>query len=404
MATASILYHIHGLSGYKVLRIDFQNGEVFYHVKRNPQKQRCRYCNARWHRLVQNGTFTRQFHTLPTGLKKQWIILHGHELYCKECQKTYREPIPFAEGRSRYTKRFARYTIELCKVMTISDVASHLCVGWDLVKDLHKSYLRKHFKTRPLSKVRYIAIDEFATHKGHKYMTIVLDLETGMILHAHKGKGAESLQPFFKRLNYSKARIKSISIDMSPAFISAIENFFKGKVDIIHDPFHVVNMVNKALDETRRDLYRQVYGEKRNAIKGMRFVLLKGLEKLNANSLERMMELMELNKPLYQAYLLKEDLRAFWNLPNRKLGEQFLDSWIQQAKQTGLSHFGKLAKSINRHRKRLLTYFEHRISSGPLEGLNNKIKVLKRKAYGYRDDEYFKLRLYSLHLSKFKLV
>ena len=134
-------------------------------------------------------------------------------------------------------------------------------------------------------------------------------------------------------------------------------------------------------------------------MKGSRFLILKGMEKLNAGSLERLMELMEINEPLYQAYLLKEDFRMFWNLPDAATAASFLEAWIKQAEQLDLKHFTKLAKTLFDHAQGLLAYFKHRISTGPLEGLNNKIKVLKRQAYGFRDQEYFKLRLFFIHES-----
>ena len=130
---------------------------------------------------------------------------------------------------------------------------------------------------------------------------------------------------------------------------------------------------------------------------GSRFVLLKGLENLSPTGMDHLIDLMALNHPLYEAYLLKEELRLFWNLDDRKSGEGFLSSWLQQARQTGIRQFLKLAKTLERHRNGLLAYFSHRISTGPLEGLNNKIKVLKRQAYGFRDKEYFKLRLFFIH-------
>ena len=144
-------------------------------------------------------------------------------------------------------------------------------------------------------------------------------------------------------------------------------------------------------------MYRELIGQDRQVMKGSRFLLLKGMENLKPRSLERLMELMEVNKPLYQAYLLKEDLRMFWNLPDAIAAESFLSSWIHQATTLGLKHFVKLAHTLNDHRQGLLAYFKHRISTGPLEGLNNKIKVLKRQAYGFRDLTYFKLRLYFIH-------
>ena len=168
-------------------------------------------------------------------------------------------------------------------------------------------------------------------------------------------------------------------------------------MDIVHDPFHVTALASKAIDETRRDLYRQLQDEEKKAIKGTRFLLLHGLESLKESGMNRLITLMETNEPLYAAYMLKEDLRMFWSLPNAEAGKAFLDDWVQVARGLGNRYFAKLADTLDSHRPGLLAYFKHRISTGPLEGLNNKIKVLKRQAYGFRDMEFFKLRLYFLH-------
>ena len=282
-------------------------------------------------------------------------------------------------------------------MMPIKMVAKLLDVGWDLVKEIHKAHLKKRLKKKKWGKLRYLAVDEFAVQKGHRYMTVVLNLETGEILHAADGKNAQALIPFLKMLKSKKVDIKAIAIDMGHPYRHAIEQVFDDTVDIVHDPYHVVSLVNKAIDDVRRDLYRDKHGREKRVLKGSRFVLLKGLENLSPTGMDHLIDLMALNHPLYEAYLLKEELRLFWNLDDRKSGEGFLSSWLQQARQTGIRQFLKLAKTLERHRNGLLAYFSHRISTGPLEGLNNKIKVLKRQAYGFRDKEYFKLRLFFIH-------
>lgn len=270
-----------------------------------------------------------------------------------------------------------------------------LGVGWDLVKGIHKKHLAKKWQKRKLRQVRYVAIDEFAVQKGHQYMTVVMDLETGEILHAQEGKSAASVKVFLEKLK-REAKIKAIAADMSPAYKGAVEEVFGKGFDLVHDPFHVVALASRAIDETRRDLVREAAVKEKKVIKGSRFLLLRGLENLSEKGLNRMAELMNLNEPLYKAYLLKEDLRTFWSLPAAK-AKAFLEQWQEQARALGNRHFTKLADTLESHRNGLLSYFKHRISTGPLEGLNNKIKVLKRMAYGFRDQEYFKLRLYDLH-------
>ena len=397
MATTTFIYHALGLVGYILLRTEFAAGCVYFHVELARHKRRCRECGARWHELELAGQFERTFHALPVGHKRQFVVLHGHMQECHLCGSTLREPIFFAEGKRRHLKAFARYVVDLCGISTIKHVAGLLGVGWDLVKDIYKGHLRKRLRTRSLRKVRYIAVDEFATHKGHKYMTVVLDLETGEILHAHKGKDAAALVPFLRKLQRARAKLKAVAIDMSEAYVSAVKQVFRNKVAIVHDRYHVVALANKAIDETRRDMVREATLEDQRVIKGSRFLLLKGFENLTDSALQRLLDLMEFNEPLYRVYLLKEQLRIFWNQPDRKAGKSFLDLWIAQAKATENNHFVRLAKTLDEHRQALLSYFEHRISTGPLEGMNNKIKVLKRQTYGLRDMEYFKLRLLFLH-------
>ncbi len=396
MATTSYIYHTLGLVRYNHLSTKYHQGAVYYHVTKKREERICSECNASWDKLTLEGRFERHFRALPVGRRPQWVVLHGHFQHCRTCGRTLREPIDFAQGKRRRLKAFDRYVVDLCRIAPIKQVAQLLAVGWDLVKGIFKEHLSHQLQKRKFSNIRYLAVDEFALRKGHHYMTIVLDLETGQILHAQEGKDAQALVPFLEKLKRKKVQPLAVAMDMSPAYLQAVRQVFP-EVDIVHDPYHVVSMVNTAIDQTRRDIARELNDQDKQVIKGSRFLLLRGLESLNEYSLSKLMDLMEVNEPLYAAYLLKEDLRTFWNQPNEQSGAVFLDAWITQASSFNLPHFSKLAEALNRHRSGLLSYFRHRISTGPLEGLNNKIKVLKRQAYGFRDQLYFKLRLFFLH-------
>lgn len=397
MATTSYLYHSLGLRGYVHRCTEYLNGWIYHHIEQAPHQRTCRHCGARWKDLRLEGRFERTFFALPVGRRPQFIVLRGHRQRCVRCGKTLREPIAFTEGKQRYLKAFGRYVIELCRITTLQATADLLGVGWDLVKQIHKEHLCRKLRRRKLSKVRYLAVDEFAIQKGHRYMTVVLDLETGEILHAQRGREAGSLLPFLWKLKRRGARPLAVAMDMSEAYSNAVREVFGNEVDIVHDPYHVVVLANRAIDETRRAMVRQLQGEQRKILKGTRYLLLRGLENLSDNALDQLADLMEINQPLYRAYLLKEELRLFWNLPGSHAGGAFLDSWIEQARAIDNPQFTRLAQTLDDHRPGLLAYFRHRISTGPLEGLNNKIKVLKRIAYGFRDLEYFKLRLFFLH-------
>jgi transposase len=398
MATTSFIYHTLGLAHYTHLKTEYRNGAVYLHVKRKDDERYCAGCHARWTKLVMDGRFQRVFLALPIGRRHQYIVLHGHEQNCSNCGKTLREPIPFAKGKRQRLKSFDRFVVELCQIAPIKHVAQFLSIGWDTVKEIFKEHLEHRFQKRKLRKVRYIAIDEFSIRKNHQYMTVVLDLESGEILYVNEGKEANALLPFLYKLKRKRAKLSAVAIDMSPAYRNAIRQVFP-EVDIVHDPYHVVALVNKAIDNTRRDMVRNLSGPDRECIKSSRFLLLKGNEKLSPESRQRLPQLMELNEPLYQAYLLKEDLRMFWSFETEEQGRNFLNSWIAMAKDLNIKHFATLAETLDQHRQGLLAYFKHFISTAPLEGLNNKIKTLKRQAYGFRDNWYFKLRLYFIHES-----
>jgi transposase len=395
MATTSFVYHTLGLHGYRLIRTEYVDGCVYFHVERVRQKRKCRGCRARWNHLRLNGRFQREFIALPVGRRRVFIVLHGHYQKCSCCGRTLREPVPFACGMKRYVKAFERLVVDLCRIATIKHVADFLGVGWDLVKEIFKNHLRKRDKRRRFAQVRYLAIDEFAVRKGHRYMTLVMDLKSGHVLHVGDGKGGDAVVPFLRSLKRRGATIEAVAIDMWPAFIRAVTDALPG-VDIVHDPFHVVALANKALDDTRKELYRRLKGADSKVIKGTRFLLLKGGEKLDQPAIHHLSKLASMNEPLIRAYLLKEELRYFWSLTERK-ARRFLNAWIRRAQNCGLRHFEKLADVLLRHKPQILTYFKHRITTGPIEGLNNKVKVLKRQAYGFRDIEYFKLRLLFIH-------
>jgi transposase len=258
-------------------------------------------------------------------------------------------------------------------------VAGLLGVGWDLVKGVYKEHLRRRLKKRRLRKIRRIGVDEFAVHKGHKYMTVVLDLDTGEIVHAQEGKDGAALMPFLRRLRRARVRLEAVAIDMSAAYLNAIRTVFGDRVAVVHDRYHVVALANKAVDQTRRDLVRELSGDEKSALKGTRFLWLRAAENLKEDSLTRLMSMMTAHEPLFEAWLLKELLRDFWEFHDPVVGELFLDEWLELARATENKHLVRLAATLENHRAGLLAYFEHRITSAQVEGTNNKIKVLKRQ-------------------------
>jgi transposase len=176
---------------------------------------------------------------------------------------------------------------------------------------------------------------------------------------------------------------------------------------IVFDHFHVIKMFNDKLDELRRKLYRDAdTALRKRVLKGTRWLLLKSPEKLDENrgELNRLNKALELNQPLAIAYYLKEELRQLWLQETKNDAERFLDDWIRQAEDSQVPLLTKFAKTLSEHRQGLLSYYDFPISNGPLEGINNKIKTMKRQAYGFRDKEFFKLKIMAIHETKYALV
>ncbi len=287
--------------------------------------------------------------------------------------------------------------------MTLREVAAVSYLGWDTVKGIVKSDLGRRYGRIPLRAVRYLAVDEFHMGRKGRFMTVVLDLESGRILWVAKGRGSEALRKFFRRLRLARAKVQAVACDMSAAYWSAILKYLPG-VDVVFDHFHIIKLANEKIDELRRALVREADILERRFIKGTRYLLLMGEEHLPPEKYAALEQALRFNEPLSIAYYLKEELRYLWSQPTRAAMRRFLESWCAQALASGIGQMISLARTLRAHATGILNYFQHRISTGKLEGLNNKIKTLKRRAYGYRDQTFFIFKLYSLHESKFILT
>jgi transposase len=352
------------------------------------------------------GGLRRTLQHLPIGGKPVFLELEVARVHCSVCDTIRRVNVPFADERRVYTRAFARYVLELRRSMTITDVADHLGVSWWMVKDIEKRHLQKHYSRPRLKQLRRIAIDEISIGRGHRYLTVVLDLDSGAVVHVGDGKGAEALKLFWKRLRASRAKVAAVATDMSPAYIAAVLEHLPDAA-LVFDRFHVVKLFNEKLSDFRRELYREASDAlHKQVLKGTRWLLLKNPEHLDDDRGEsaRLEEALQLNQPLATAYYLKEELRQFWEQTSRAAAVRFLRRWCARARASGIRFLQKFANTLEGHRQGLLAWYDHPISTGPLEGTNNKIKTLQRQAYGFRDQVYFRLKIYALHESRYRLV
>src|SRR5512135_331513 len=387
--STSLLYHAFVIQGYRYVRTAHVQGQTIFTLGQEPDTCRCPACGSA--DVVSRGHVERRFRSLPIGLRPTFLVLPIPRVECRACGVVRQVDVTFADPRRSYTRRFERYVLELSRRMTIRDVAAHLGVGWDLVKDIQKRDLARRFARPKLKHLRRIAIDEIAVAKGHRYMTVVMDLDSGAVVFVGDGKGADALKPFWKRLRPSGAKVEAVAMDMSAAYRGAVAARLKRAV-IVFDHFHVIKLFNDKLSDLRRSLYHRAEADGKRVLKGARWLLLKNPENLDADRDEkaRLEEALVLNKPLATAYYLKDDLRRFWEQPGKRFAAAFLDGWLRRAEASGIKVLKQMAKTLSGHRGGLLAYYDVMITSGPLEGTNNKIKTMKRTAYGFRDPEFFK--------------
>ena len=402
--STSLLYHGFGVRGYGYVKTEYVEGEVVFTIEQPRESYRCPVCESDG--VIGRGQSCRRFRTVSIGGKPVYLRLAVPRVECYGCGVVRQVKIGFADPRVTYTKSFQRYALELSRHMTIKDVAKHLGISWDVIKEIQKADLKRRFDRPKLKHLRQIAIDEISTAKGHVYLTIVLDLESGAAVHVGRGKGGDALKEFWTRLRRSGAKIEAVATDMSPAYIDAVMTHLPG-ARLVFDRFHVIKLYNDKLSELRRDLYHQFKDTmQKNVLKGVRWLLLKRPEHLDPtrNEAKRLQEALRLNAPLATAYYLKEELNEVWEQDDEESAQALLIDWISYAESTGIRMLQNFAKTLRLHAMGILAYYDHPISTGPLEGTNNKIKTMKRQAYGFRDQEFFRLKILGIHQTKYALV
>jgi len=402
--STSLLYQAFGIRGYEYCRTDYFEGRVCFTIEQPRERYRCSECGSA--AVHAQGHKDRFLQTVPIGLKPTFVLVKVARVICFQCEHTRQVKVPFADSRRTYTHAFERYALELSKFTTIQDTARHLDISWDIIKDIQKRNLQRRFDKPKLKNLKEIAIDEVAVGKGHQYFTLVLDLRTGAVVYVGDGKGVAALTAFWKRLRAARAKVRAVATDMGKAYIRAVREHLPKAVHVF-DHFHVIKLFNDKLSAFRRDLFRDLVNEDhRKILKGTRWLLLKNPENLDPqrNEQERLQEALNLNTPLTVAYYLKEDLRQIWQQETKAIARLVLKDWIRRADASGIPMLQQFARTLEEHQDGILAYYDYPISTGPLEGINNKIQTMKRQAYGFRDHEFFKLKILALHQAKYALV
>lgn len=367
----------------------------------------CPVCKSR--HVIQYGHKWRTFKTTSVGRKHVELSVNIPRLFCKDCGAIRQANLDFADPKKHYTRSLERFVIDLCRVMTIADVSQFTGLSWDTVKELDKLYLRQKYQSVSLAAVRYIAIDEVYLGRKRKFITIVMDLETGQVIHVGKGKGKDALNGLWKRLKRCKAKIQAVATDMASGYMSVVMEKLPD-ADLVLDHFHLVKWFNDKLSLLRRQLYHEADVLGKDVLKGSRYLLLKAPENLNTHidktkdERARLQAALELNQPLATAYYMKERLRLLFDCVDKQQAEKELDAWIDEAQSSTIGILKEAARKLLVWKPFILNWYKHPISTSKLEVVNRKIGLLQRNACGYRDDEYLKLRILHLHRSTYSLT
>jgi transposase len=340
----------------------------------------------------------RIIHDLPLLACRCKIEIELAQVLTKDNKRRI-ESCDFVDKGCYYTKRFCRLISGLCRHMTISAVAKHFELRWETVKNMDKQYLQETLPAlnpAELINLKYLGVDEVARAKGHDYMTVVYDLESGQLIWVHEGRTAEIFSMFLKQLqNPTKQGVLAVAMDMGPAYQKAVRDDLPN-ADIIFDRFHVMQNYSRAIDNQRRIEFRKANTAGKNLIKGSRFLLLKNAENLTDKQQKNLTTLLQENENMNLIYMLKEQLQTLWSYQTYQDMDSALESWCQMAEQTNMVYMKKFAKSLRRYRVGICNYAKHPLTTARIEAGNVSIGLLRKRARGIRDTEYFKLKIRQL--------
>ena len=338
-----------------------------------------------------HSTRLRRVADLPFGQAQMELVIPQRKVRCPRCGvRTERHD--FLSPYRRATVRLERAVGELCRVLPVQHVAAHFGLEWHTVKEIDERRLEREVGTPCYDRLRLLAVDEIAVHKGHTYMTTVLDLETGRMVWLGHDRTKACLAGFFAELTPAqRTSIEAVATDMAAGYREAVTEACP-HVALVYDLFHAVAKFSReVVDRVRVDESKKRTEAGRQLIKGSRYLLLKNQENLVGDQSERLAALLAANRNLNTVYVLKDQLKHIWTYRRPAWARRALEQWCALAEASGLAPLKTFAKNLRRHEAGIVNHCRYPLHTGRLEEINNKIKVIKRMAYGFRDVRLFHL-------------
>ena len=329
---------------------------------------------------------------LDIGRRHIELRVRTWRIWCATCGRV-EVRITLARPYARCTRRLEAHLFRLTGDSTVKAVAKRMALDWRTVKDAEVRYIRGLLRKRNLDGVRRIGIDEVSYEKGHKFLTLVTDLDGHRVIYATHGNDGRAISRFLTWLGPKRCRqIKVVVTDMHDPYLKVLKARLP-RAALVFDHFHVSKVVHDALDEIRRRLQRELPPALRRIIKGQRYVLLRAREKLSKRDHVSLQEILDANTDLTKGYILKEAFRDVFAATNLREGRKWLKEWEAQVRESDVPELLNVLKTIKRRRRGIENFFQYKVSNGMAEGFNNVVGTIKKQAYGFHDRDYLKLKI-----------
>lgn len=391
-----------GWTGYRVVDVDYRPGEgwggrgkVIIRLEPTRKRMRCNRCGSTSTQV--HDTAIRRIRDLPMFDWDVVLIVPRRRQWCERCGGPQLEDLEWVRPYRRVTRRLEEAVGRLCQMMPLKQVAAFYGLAWHTVKAIDKQMLERTVGTVDLTGVRYLGMDEFALHKGHRYATVIVEPLRREVLWVGAGHSREAVRPFFAALSEQVRRnIRAVVMDMNAAYDLEVRAWCPN-AEVVYDLFHVVAKYGReVMDRVRVDEANRLRQDKRarQVVKSSRWLLLRNRENLKTSEQQlRLDELLAANESLMTVYVLKEDLKELWRTREETEARSRWEAWYRRAMESGIEPLMRFARRLKPYLSGILAHCRHPLHTSVLEGINNRIKVIKRMAYGFRDEAYFFLKI-----------
>lgn len=394
----SLLNNLFPYKGYKFYVVKNEE-DIFIRLDSRRKCGICPHCGKRCSRVETD--YNRIVRDLDLSGHHCFLEIPQKKIRCK-CGYRGLEELDFVSKSKRVTKRLETIVASFCEMASLKEVAERFKLDWKTVKEIDRAFIKALLPKISELDIRRIAIDEIAIMKGHKYLTIIRDYDSGVTIKMVLGRGYEEvLQDLLEMGEDKLAKICFASMDMWDPYIKAIKEACPNVV-LIFDKFHVVKKVNEALDKVRKKEFASASDEERLNMKRKRYIILHREKNLNSEQKEVLNQLIKSNEKLHKAYLLKEQVLSIFEDTQSTFDQIILrfTQWMENIFSNEMEEFYDVVKTIRNYYTGVMNYFKYGMTNAIAEGFNTKINIIKRRAFGFRDVEYFMLKVFQSSLRR----